>query len=89
MDRDGLVKKIAEIQDEGITSLDLSGAELGTLHADVTDLEWLTELNLRSNELSTLPAEIGNLRNLRRLNLSGNRLEMLPPEIYEWQDRYA
>ena len=81
MDRDELVRKISEIQDEGVTALDLSGAELGTLYKEVTDLDWLTELNLRSNALSVLPAEIGNLQNLRRLNLSGNNLEQLPAEI--------
>lgn len=64
----------------GVT-LDLSGKQLTTLSAEVTNRNDVKILNLSNNQLTNLPPEIGNMTNLEELNVENNRLVTLPPEI--------
>ena len=79
MNQDELTKLIAEMRDDGPTTLDLSGKGLKYLSPGIGDLAGLTRLNLRANQLTELPPEIGNLTSLKELNLTDNQLRSLPP----------
>lgn len=65
----------------GDTSVDVSGQQLTTLPASITDQTEITSLNASNNQLTTLPASIGKMANLTVLNVENNRLVSLPAEI--------
>ena len=68
----------------GITELDLSNTNIGTLKSgDFANLTNLTTLDLRYARLTSLPADIFSpLTNLTNLNLHSNQLASLPATLF-------
>jgi len=61
-----------------ITKLDLSNAELTTLHKRLYKLSALQHLDLNTNKLAHVSPELGKLTRLGYLNLAHNQLTELP-----------
>lgn len=61
-----------------ITKLDLSKADLTTLHKRLYKLSALQHLDLNTNKLAHVSPELGNLTRLGYLNLAHNQLTELP-----------
>ena len=62
--------------------VDLSGRGLiGSLKAEIREVNQLEILDISSNNFTGLPAEVGQLSQLRVLNLSNNPLTGLPYEL--------
>jgi small GTP-binding protein len=83
MEKDEVLRVIAEAVGNRQIELNLSGNQLERLPEGIVELKKLTTLNLSVNQLERLPAEIGELKNLTTLFLSANQLKTLPAEIGE------
>ena len=62
-------------------TLQLSGAGMQALPAQLATMAWLTELDLSHNQLMELDQPIFALAGLRRLSAAHNRLVAVPPEV--------
>jgi len=71
-------------QGQRVTSIELTGAGIRTLPAEMVNLTELKTLNLADNSIGLgpqPPTVIGYLRSLESLDLSGNRIEVLSRSI--------
>jgi len=66
---------------EDVDSLDLSGAFMDELPAEIGELINLKYLNISFNSFKTLPAEIGKLASLETLIANDNIIKILPEEF--------
>jgi Leucine-rich repeat (LRR) protein len=67
----------------GVTEINLSAYELGTLPESLFELRTLKKLYLSYCKLTTLSPRIGELTALTELQITHNLLQSLPPEIRE------
>jgi len=81
MSYDEALERIRACKQSGDTELDLSGQDISSLPAEISELTQLQHLDLGRNELITLPPEIGQLTNLTKMWLGWNQLTTLPAEI--------
>ena len=72
-----------KIDGDRVTGLNLKGAALTSLPAEIGELEALKELELENNRLTDLPEEIGQLKSLTTLWLYMNQLRRVPAWIGE------
>jgi len=75
--------KIKHVEENNLSSLDLSDLGLTTVPREIGNCSNLKELILWRNKIKELPKEIGKLKKLQILYLSGNKLSTLPSEIGE------
>jgi len=69
----GIFSRI-NIEDQGVTKLDLSDLNLGVLREEIGRLRHLERLNLNYNDLKSLPGTLADLRKLKLLHVKGNPL---------------
>ena len=83
MDRDELLKLLAQAKAEKWTKLDLSWESIKELPPEIVQLSSLNTLDLSFNQLSELPPEIVQLSSLNTLDLRSNQLSELPGFLRE------
>jgi internalin A len=81
MTEEEVLQVIVQARRENATVLDLSGKQLTSLPATISQLTDLRTLDLRRNRLKRLSEVIGQLPNLQELYLYENQLTSLPESI--------
>ena len=81
MDRERLLKELAEGGFEEATTASFTGLALRTWPTGMSTMRGVRKLVLTGNRLRVLPTSIGNLATLEELYVSANKLKELPAEI--------
>src|SRR5207237_449675 len=76
--RSDIARALRRAREEGLSWLQLDGAELTEIPEKVFDLTDLKNIDLSGNRLKTIPERLWDLPRLEHVNLIVNPLESLP-----------